>query len=147
MTGEISAEMPNVSAVTLIDSSGISLSSFGDVYDIGGHWMLDREMIKQSTIDYDSSTGSYLTTTARFPFLYVFNAAGELARMYRVPEFVVGRQSYFPAEGRLQIVLEDYSRIMSVSVFDRSLVVLDVLTLRNPRTEGQSRVHDAVTDY
>ncbi|MEZ4697106.1 MAG: hypothetical protein R2832_11890 [Rhodothermales bacterium] len=61
MTGEISAEVPSVSAVTLTDSSRAVLSAFGETYDIGGHWMLDRELIRNATIDYDASSASYLT--------------------------------------------------------------------------------------
>ena len=147
MTGEISAEMPSVSAVTLTDSSGAVLSAFGETYDIGGHWMLDRELIRNATIDYDASSASYLTATARFPFLYALDADGSLTRMYRIQDFVLGRQRYFPLSGALEIVMEDFSRIASVAIFDRSLIVLNAQTLRNQREQDQSWVYDATTDY
>lgn len=118
--------------VKIINQVGRELATFGSMYDTEGHWLLLQPFVSNGKIRYSSTNHLYILTFDRFPYIYIYDAHTlELEDTYKISNFLLGKQSYWPDERRLRTPENDYSIIRNISIVENNLLWIEVETRTN----------------
>lgn len=130
------SELEDLKAVHVLDDEGNEIDIFGDTYNTGGHWMLLRPFVSDGMVRYSSTEDLFILAFASFPFLYIYNAHNrELKETYKISNFLLGNQKYWPNIGRLQTIMKDHSAIRSLKVIEGSLLWIKAEMRKNYRNK------------
>ena len=126
-------------SIYVFDKKGQPIHSAGTSYDTNGQWMLIRpftEGIIRKNADL------YLVGFHRLSDIFVFNNGFEFTKKYRIPDFKLGKQKFWPDEGRLNIVMEDHSSIKKLLYVKDGWTIIHVVEKSNMRKEEYGFVWD-----
>jgi len=138
----------NSQPIHLIDHSGNQFASFGSMYDVDGHWMLIRPFVMSGDIRFASVENVYSLTFKRFPFVYIYDQEDHsLTESYKLSDFLLGKQSYWPDERRLRNPEDDYTIIKNIQIYEEHLLLIETETKTNYRITETSILWDRKFDY
>ncbi|NGP87741.1 hypothetical protein G3569_05190 [Aliifodinibius halophilus] len=120
--------------------------SFGKRYKTNNHWMLKRPFT-EGIIKYSNQYGLYILSYSRLPYIYIFNDELELVRSYKFKNFILGKQKYWPKEGRLRIVLSNHSIMKDITLLTKDLALLKVETKRDSEVISSVFAWDRQLDF
>lgn len=133
-------------ALWVLDNKGKITNSFGEHYDIQNHWMLQRPF-SEGIVEYSEEKELYFLTFERLPYIYVFDQNYEQVKVFKIEEFLIGKQEYDSKEAKLGIVKEGYSIISNMKNLNEETLLIEIKTRKNRRVENQIFVWDTSIDY
>jgi len=136
-----------VEAVQVISRDAKQGHTFGATYDTKGHWMLIKPFVSEGNIGYIEKLNLYILSFSRFPLLYIYDRGGNLLRVFRVENFIIGHQKYWANSGKLEVILNDYSTIVSKVISNDNYIFVEVATKTNSRVENYAFNWDIERDY
>jgi len=132
--------------VHLFDNDGKLLKSGGESYDTKGNWMLVRPFT-EGIIRFLPENRGYLVAYHRLPYLFVYDTDLNLVESFEFEDFILGKQEYFPEEGRLNIVREDHSLLKNVRFSGSEAVIVEIETRKNIIRAERRYVWDQKSDF
>lgn len=121
-------------------------NSFGQHYDVNGHWMLQNSF-SEGIVEYSEESNNYFSAFQRLPLIYLYDESYNLIKTLKISDFIVGEQEYDPKTGRLSIVLDGFSMIEGMNYISENKILLVVKTLTNRRTVNKMYEWDILFDY
>jgi hypothetical protein len=132
--------------VHLFDNDGKLLKSGGESYDTEGNWMLVRPFT-DGIIRFLPENRGYIVAYQRLPYLYIYDTDMNLTESYKFEDFILGKQEYFPKEGRLRTVMTDYSFINNIYLHKQSNLIVEVETRQNMRISDNRYKWNRKSDF
>jgi len=132
--------------IHIYNPKGKRIKDFGKMYDTNKQWMLRRPFL-QGKIEYEKNIDNYVLTYQRFPYIYVYDNDLKITMIFKINDFLVGKQKFWPKKGRLQIVMEDHSIIKNIKSLGRGIILVTVETLKNQRVEDNIFVWDKYYNF
>ncbi len=137
----------SLTAVHVMDLDGGHGHDFGAVYDTEGHWMLIYRFIDKGSVRYLEPSNRFAVTFDRFPFLYIYDRAGELEKVFRIEDFILGRQKYWTDTGMREVVFGEVSELSTTSIPGSDYVLAEIMTRYNRRRDEPVVRKDISRDY
>ncbi|MGF1669444.1 MAG: hypothetical protein ACFCU6_03275, partial [Balneolaceae bacterium] len=135
-------------SVHIIDKNSEEISSFGKIYDINGHWMLHRPFVLNGKVRYGEYDDKFVLAFKPFPYIYIYDANDlRIENTFKLSDFLLSKQKYWPNERRLRTPEEDFSYINNIEVFNGHLLWIEVETKTNYRITESSILWDRKLDY
>jgi hypothetical protein len=132
--------------IHLFDKEGKLVKSGGESYDTDGKWMLVRPFTS-GIIRFLPENQGYIVAYHRLPYLHIYDIDMNLTESYKFEDFILGKQEYFPKEGRLRTVMTDYSFINSIYLHKQSNVIVEVETRQNMRISDNRYKWNRKSDF
>lgn len=132
--------------IHIYDLKGSRVKDFGKMYDTNNQWMLRRPFL-QGKIEYDRDIDNYVLTYQRFPYIYVYDNNLKITDIFKINDFLIGKQKFWPRKGRLQIVMEDHSIVKNIKSLDGGDILVTIETKKNQRVEDNIFVWDKYYDF
>jgi len=132
--------------IHLFDNDGKLLKSGGKSYDTKGNWMLVRPFT-EGIIRFLPETRGYIVAYHRLPYLFIYDTDLKLVESFEFEDFILGKQEYFPQEGRLNIVKEDHSTIKNLRLRKNGSVLVEIETRENIIRAERRYVWDQKSDF
>lgn len=140
-------KLQEIKPIYILNIDGEEIKNFGDAYDTEGHWMLLRPLVNNGKIRYLHSEHIFALAYDRFPFIYLYNSNYELEKVYKIDNFIIGKQKYWPKEGRRRIVKQDHSLIRNLQVIKDNYLLLEIEKKTNESIADNRRMWDRSFEY
>jgi len=143
--GNSKTELKN-NPIHIFNSDGEFQKSVGEGYDSKGNWMLIRPFT-DGIIRYDEVSDNFIIFYHRLPFIYLYDSDFNILEKFEIKDFMLGKQKYWPKEGRLSIVMEDHSTINNIYPYSGGWFVLEVETKTDMKEEEYSYVWNRSSSF
>ncbi|HKJ46392.1 MAG TPA: hypothetical protein VJ991_11250 [Balneolales bacterium] len=122
--------------------NGKDLGYFGDTYKINGQWMLIKPLISNGFVRFIPKSKSTLLAFKRFPLIYIYNNNHKLSKVYKLSNFITGKQKYNTISGSLHAVMKNYSLIKNIIILN-NMIIIKTLTVKNEHISNHHYVSDS----
>lgn len=126
--------------VRRVGMDGAVHGAFGAAYS-SENWLVRSEFIRSAKVRYLKGAGRYVLIFPRFPYLYVYDEAGELHSTYEVSDFIPDLVEFgdFRGVGRnvMRHTSQDNTRIRRVDAVDDRSVLLEIGSVTDLEVEGR----------
>jgi hypothetical protein len=144
---QFESKLEEIRPIHFLKDNGEEINSFGNAYDVNGHWMLLRPLVNNGKIRYLPSEDTYALIYQRFPFIYIYDSNFKMQKVYEISDFILGKQKYWPETGKVRIVKQNHSLIRNVKVIGGKYVLLEIEEKKDQQTSDFKRTWSRSFDY
>lgn len=144
---KLDEKLDNLKAVHVVNATGREIGEFGDTYKTDGQWMLLQPFVSESLVRYSPASKTFLLAFKQFPLIYTYSDDFKLKHIYKIDDFILGKQKYDTRTGMLKIVEGDYSRINQLQAVGKHDVLVETDTYTNRHVVNKHYVSNHKIDY